>query len=103
MNVQIQSSFKRSDSLNQLINHHLYKLNRFYDRISYANIFLKKEQGGHISDKVTLQLFLPKQKGITITEKSSRFEAAIIDAFERAKRQLKRQRDIKKGKLLSPF
>jgi len=96
MNIQIQSSFKRSDNLNHLINHHLNKLNRFYDRISYANIFLKKEQEGHISDKVTLQLGLPKQADITITEQGSRFEAAIIDAFERAKRQLKRQKEVRK-------
>ena len=92
MNIQIESSFKRSDSLNQLIDRHLSKLNRFYDHISFANVFLKKENGGHISDRVTLQLGLPKQADITITEKASRFEAAVIDAFDVAQRQLKRQK-----------
>lgn len=98
MNIQIESSFKRSESLNQLINRHLDKLNRFYDRISYANIFLKKENGGHISDRVTLQLGLPKQADITITETGSRFEAAVIDAFGVAERQLKRQKDKMRSK-----
>ena len=93
MNVQIQSSFKRSDSLNDLINRQLSKLNRFYDRIVFANIFLKKENEGHVSDRVTIQLGLPKQADITITEKSSRFEAAVSGAFEVAQRQLKRQKD----------
>ena len=92
MNVQIQSSFKRSDSLNDLIDRQLSKLNRFYDRIVFANIFLKKEHEGPVSDRVTIQLGLPKQADITITEKSSRFEAAVIDAFEVAQRQLKRQK-----------
>lgn len=98
MNIQIESSFKRSDSLNQLINHQINKLSRFYDRISFANIFLKKENEGHISDRVTLQLGLPKQADITITEKASRFEAAVIDAFEVAQRQLKRQKDKRRRK-----
>lgn len=93
MNVQVQSTFKRSDNLNQLIDQHLNKLNRFYDRISFANVFLKKENEGHLSDKVILQLGLPKQADITITEKASRFEAAVIDAFEVAQRQLKRQKN----------
>lgn len=97
MNIQIQSSFKRSESLNNLIIHHVNKLGRFYDRITHANIFLKKVSEGHISDKVTLRLGLPKQTDITITEKASRFEAAVIDAFERAKRQLKRQKAIIRG------
>ena len=98
MNIQIESSFKRSDSLNQLIDRHLSKLNRFYDRISFANVFLKKENEGHHSDYVTLQLGLPKQADITITEKNSRFEAAVIDAFEVAQRQLKRQKDKMRGR-----
>lgn len=91
--IQIQSSFKRSERLNNLITHHINKLGRFYDRISFANVFLKKANEGHISDHVTLQLGLPKQSDITITEKGSRFEAAVIDAFEVAQRQLKRQKD----------
>ena len=93
MNVQIESTFKRSESLNNLITHHVNKLGRFYDRISFANVFLKKENEGHISDYVTLQLGLPKQPDITITEKGSRFEAAVVDAFEVARRQLKRQKE----------
>ncbi len=93
MNVQIESTFKRSESLNNLITHHVNKLGRFYDRISFANVFLKKENEGHISDYVTLQLGLPKQSDITITEKGSRFEAAVVDAFEVARRQLKRQKE----------
>lgn len=97
MNIQIQSTFKRSDSLNHLINHHLNKLNRFYNRISFANVFLKKEHEGHVSDKVILQLGLPKQGDITIIEKASRFEAAVIDACEVAQRQLKRQKERKRG------
>lgn len=98
MNIQIQSSFKRSDGLNHLITRQLSKLNRLYNRISYANIFLKKENEGHISDRVTLQLGLPKQTDITVIEKASRFEAALIDAFEIAERQLKRQKEIMRGK-----
>lgn len=93
MDIQIQSTFKRSDSLNQLINHQINKLNRFYDRISFVNIFLKKENEGHISDKVVLQLGLPKQADITISEKASRFETAVIEACEVAQRQLKRQKE----------
>lgn len=98
MDIQIQSTFKRSESLNNLITHHVNKLARFYDRISFAKVFLKKENEGHISDRVTLQLGLPKQSDITITEKGSRFEAAVIDAFEIAQRQLKRQKDKRRGK-----
>lgn len=93
MNIQVQSSFKRSESLNNLITHHANKLSRFYDHIVYANVYLTKENEGLTSDKVTLQLGLPKQAAITITEKASRFEAAVIDAFEVAKRQLKRQKE----------
>lgn len=97
MNIQIESSFKRSDSLNQLIERHVNKLNRFYDRITFANLFLKKENEGHLSDKVTLRLGLPKQADITISEKASRFEAAVTHAFEVAERQLKRQKDKMRG------
>ena len=93
MNIQIQSSFKRSESLNNLITHHINKLGRFYNRISFANVSLKKENNGRISDRVTVQLGLPKQSDITITEIGSRFEAAVIDVFEVAQRQLKRQKN----------
>lgn len=88
--LQIESTFKRSNQLEQLIEKHFNKLQRFCQQIRTANVFLKKEQKAHLSDVVTINIAIPGQREISVTVEDTLFEKAVKNAFGVAARQLKK-------------
>jgi len=88
--LQIESTFRRSNQLEQLIETQFQKLQRFGEQIQTAKVFLKKEQKAHFSDIVTINLAVKGQRGITVTIKDTLFEKSIKNAFKVIKRQLRK-------------
>jgi len=91
-NLLIQSPFKRSNQLEQLIENQFGKLHRFCQNITTARVFLKKEQNTTLSDIVTINIAVKGQKEVTVTVEDSLFEKAIKNAFKIAERQLKKEK-----------
>ena len=89
-NLQIQSTFKRSNNLEELIEHQFQKLKRFCTDIASAKVFLKKERNSQLSDVVTINLAIEGQKRITVTVEDTLFEKAIKSAFKVVVRQVKK-------------
>ncbi len=88
--LQIQSTFKRSSNLEQLIERQFQKLKRFCQDIGHARIFLKKERNAHFSDVVEINLSVEGQKGIRVRVEDTLFEKSVKNAFKVAARQLKK-------------
>jgi len=88
--LQVESTFRRSNQLEQLIENQFQKLQRFGDRVHTAKVFLKKEPKAHFSDVVTIRLAVKGQRGITVTMKDTIFEKAVKNAFKIVKRQLRK-------------
>lgn len=89
-NLQIQSTFKRSKNLEELINKQFEKLQRFGHHIIAASVYLKKEKKSSLSDVVTINLAVRGEKGVTVTVEDTLFEKSIRNAFAVARRNLKK-------------
>lgn len=89
-NLQIQSTFKRSQNLEELINKQFKKLQKFGQNIITANVYLKKEKKSSLSDIVTINLAVRGEKGVTVTVEDTLFEKSIRNAFAVARRNLKK-------------
>lgn len=88
--LQIQSTFKRSRNLEELIKKQFEKLQRFGQNIITASVYLKKEKKSSLSDIVTINLAIRGEKGVTVTVEDTLFEKSIKHAFTVARRNLKR-------------
>jgi len=91
-NLLIQSPFKRSNQLEQLIAKHFEKLHRFCQHITAARVYLKKEQNAVFSDVVTINVLVKGQKDVTVTVEDSLFEKSITNGFKVVERQLRKEK-----------
>ncbi len=99
MEIRIQSiHFDADKKLNDFVHRKVTKLERYYNRIVDAEVFLKLENdGSSIQNKVAeLRVSVPGQT-LFATEKSKQFEESIDLATESLRRQIRRYKDkIKK-------
>lgn len=89
--LQVQSTFKRSDRLEGLINKHFQKLQRFCQRIQSARVFMKKERKANKSDVVTIILAVNRDNTIAVTAKDALFEKSLKRAFTAIERKLRKK------------
>ena len=91
MKVQIQSIHFSADSkLEAFIQAKLDKLETFYDRIIDADVFLKVDKDDAKENKeVEIKLNVPGNKMFS-KQKAHSFEAAVDEATEALRRQLKK-------------
>lgn len=99
MRVQTRAiHFKADQKLLAYIEKKIAKLEQFFSKIIEADIFLQLENSGQVKDKITeIRLKVP---GNTLVVKSSSksFEAAVDQAVEVMKRNLKRYKHKLRGK-----
>lgn len=90
MNIQVQAPFQVNEPLQSLIEERLLKLQKFFDRITTAEVYLRLE--GHQAllarDKtVEIQLHVPRQV-LYAQENSDSFEKSLTAAVEKMRRQI---------------
>lgn len=88
--LQIHSTFKRSNNLENLIEKHFQKLQRLGQQIRAARVSLRKERKAKLSDVVTINLAVEGEKDIVVKVEDSLFEKSVKNAFKIVERQLKR-------------
>ena len=97
MNIQFHpSGFAASEQLKEFIEKKLEKLETFFDKIIYVDVYLKLESHQQIKDKTAeIKINVP---GITLfsTETAKNFEASTDLAVESLRRQLKKYKEKQK-------
>ncbi len=94
MNIKIHSIHFDADSkLLEFINKKLSRMENFFDKIIGAEVFLKLEGNGQVSDKVAeIKVSIPG-KVLFSEETSKAFEESVDSAFENILRQIKRHKE----------
>lgn len=95
MKIQVQAiQFSADQKLVSLIESKLEKLQRFYDHIIDAEVFLKLEnKSTQVKDKtITIKINIPG-KSLVAEETSKVFEEAADLAVESLRRQLKKHKE----------
>lgn len=96
MNINIQSiHFKVDDTFESIIKEKLQKLQHYFDKITAVEVYLKLDHAvGEVREKhVELKLIIP---GTAIFSKdaSNNFEHAFELAYNSAKKQLVRRKEL---------
>lgn len=90
MRVQVQSiHFDADQKLIDFIQQRLDKLDTFYDRMVDAEVFLRINNGGVDNKTVEIKVTVPGGN-LFAKEQARSFEAAIDEATEALRRQLKK-------------
>ncbi|MDD2278420.1 MAG: ribosome-associated translation inhibitor RaiA [Bacteroidales bacterium] len=94
MNVKIQSiKFDADKKLIDFVNNKLSKLQRFYDAIIGAEVFLKFENSQEEENKtVEVKLLIPGND-LFVARTAKKFEEALDECLEVLKRQVKKHKE----------
>lgn len=94
MKVNVQApNFAADDKLIQFIEKKLSKLEQFYDRIIFADVFLKVQKTSEKQNKST-EILLSIPGGDLMVKKEARtFEAGTDECVQSLERQLKKRKD----------
>lgn len=94
MQLRIETPhFTADQKLLDYIERKVQKLDQFYDRILFVDVYLKLENSGQIRDKIVdIKINVPGDT-LFISETDKTFEAATDTIVDRAKRLLKRHKD----------
>ena len=99
MRIQTEAvQFKADQKLIDYIEERLWKLNKFFDRITEVRVFLRLENSGRVRDKIAaVEVHLP---GGTLFAKESKktFEASIEQVTRQLQRQIKKYKQRAKQK-----
>jgi putative sigma-54 modulation protein len=98
MDAKIQSiKFDADKKLISFINSKLGKLQRFYDAIIGAEVFLKLENTPDTENKIVeIKLLIPGND-LFVQRQSKTFEEAIDECIEVLKRQVKKHKEKQRG------
>ncbi|MFZ4633221.1 MAG: ribosome hibernation-promoting factor, HPF/YfiA family [Saprospiraceae bacterium] len=95
MEIRVQSlHFHADEKLVDYATRKLARLERFFDKITAVDVFLKlQDSGGRIREKITeVRLSIPG--GYVVDKKTdTTFEAALDSSLDTLKRQLKRVKE----------
>ena len=94
MKVNVQTpNFVPDDKLINFIEKKLSKLEQFYDKIIYADVFLKVQKTSEKQNKIT-EILLSVPGGDLIVKKDARnFEAGADECVQSLERQLKKRKE----------
>jgi putative sigma-54 modulation protein len=94
MKVNVQTpNFVADDKLINFIEKKLSKLEQFYDKIIYADVFLKVQKTSEKQNKIT-EILLSIPGGDLIVKKDARsFEAGADECIQSLERQLKKRKE----------
>jgi putative sigma-54 modulation protein len=98
MNVKIQSiKFDADKKLIDFINNKLGKLQKFYDAIIGAEVFLKLENTQEEENKIVEVKLLIPGNDLFVQRQAKKFEEGIDDCIEVLKRQVTRHKEKQRG------
>lgn len=94
MKVNVQTpNFVPDDKLIGFIEKRLSKLEQFYDKIIYADVFLKVQKTSEKQNKIT-EILLSVPGGDLMVKKDARtFEAGADECIQSLERQLKKRKE----------
>lgn len=94
MKVNVQTpNFVADEKLINFIERRLAKLEQFYDRIIYADVFLKVQKTSEKQNKIT-EILLSVPGGDLMVKKDARtFEAGADECIQSLERQLKKRKE----------
>ncbi|QIE59050.1 ribosome-associated translation inhibitor RaiA [Rasiella rasia] len=93
MKVNVQApNFAADASLLEFIEKRLSKLEQFYDKIVYADVFLKVQKTSEKENKITEVMLSVPGSDLICKKESKTFEAAIDECVQSLGRQLKKRK-----------
>ena len=93
MKVNVQApNFMVKESLIQFLEKRLQKLEQFYDKIVYADVFLKVQKTSEKQNKITEIILSVPGSDLICKKESKTFEAAIDECIQSLERQLKKRK-----------
>jgi len=98
MNVKVQSiKFNADKKLIDFINQKVNKLERFFDNIIDAEVFLRAEKPQEVSNKIVeIRLNVPNAD-LFAHKQSASFEEAVDECVDALKNQIKKHKERVKG------
>ncbi|MFP4556085.1 MAG: ribosome hibernation-promoting factor, HPF/YfiA family [Bacteroidales bacterium] len=98
MNVKIQSiKFDADQKLVDFINNKLGKLEKFYDAIIGAEVYLKLENTQGVENKIAEVKLLIPGNDLFVQRQAKKFEEGIDECLEVLKRQVKKHKEKQRG------
>ncbi len=98
MNVKIQSiKFNADQKLIDYINAKLSKVQRFYDGIIGAEVFLKVEKVQDVENKIVEMKLLIPGNDLFVQRQARKFEESIDECIDVLKRQVKKYKEKQRG------
>ncbi len=98
MDVKIQSiKFDADKKLVDFINGKLGKLQRFYDAIIGAEVFLKLENSQDMENKIVEVKLLIPGNDLFVQRQAKTFEEGVDDCLEVLKRQVTKYKEKQRG------
>ncbi len=98
MDVKIQSiKFDADKKLVDFINGKLGKLQRFYDAIIGAEVFLKLENSQDMENKIVEVKLLIPGNDLFVQRQAKTFEEGVDECLEVLKRQVTRHKEKQRG------
>lgn len=98
MSINIHNvGFTIDSKLSEFISEKLGKLNKFYNKITDANVYLKLENSGQVKDKVAEVTLAVPGKVLVSKKDEKTFEASIDACAQSLERQLKKYKEKKRA------
>lgn len=100
MKVNVQApNFTAKEELLFFIKKRLSKLEQFYDKIVFADVFLKVQKTSEKENKIVEVLLSVPGDDIMVKKEAKTFEAATDEASRALERQLKKRKQKEKSYL----
>jgi len=88
MRINIQNQAEVSTRYTEKIENRLTKLERFYDKIAYADVHITSEGNSVTTYKLALKIGVPGHD-VVVKQKGDKMNKLISNVMESAKRQVK--------------
>jgi putative sigma-54 modulation protein len=94
MKVNVQSvNFNANQELIDFIQNRLDKLEHFYDKVIYADVFLKVQKTSEKENKITEILLSIPGGDVIVKKKSKKFEECVDESISALQRQLQKRKE----------
>lgn len=98
MKVNVQTpNFTAKDELLEFVQNKLSKLEQFYDKIVFADVFLKVQKTSEKENKVVEVLLSIPGDEVMVKKEAKTFEEAIDEVVGALERQLKKRKQKQKA------
>lgn len=100
MKVNVQTpNFTAKDELLEFVQNRLSKLEQFYDKIVFADVFLKVQKTSEKENKIVEILLSIPGDEVMVKKEAKTFEEAIDEVVKTLERQLKKRKQKQKAYL----